>query len=185
MKKKKEKIKLYSRYPATSILIYNGTTIVHYALGGMGIILGYDFNWTGLPFGLLYIVFAFVQMYILMPYMVCSNCVYYKIKNALCISGLNLVSRKIAKEGNVKDFPKRGEGIFCHNHLYMASLFLPIIAMIPALIINFSLILLMLFMAVTGLLLYRFFVVFPKTACIHCRAKYDCPNAKAMGLSET
>ncbi len=184
MKKKKEKVKLYTRYPATSVLIYNGTTIVHYALGSIGIILGYQFTGFGLVLGLFYGLFALTQMYVLMPYMVCSNCVYYKIKNALCISGLNLVARKIAKEGNVKDFPKRGEGIFCHNHLYMASLFLPIMAMIPVLIINFSLILLILFMAVAGLLLYRFFMLFPKTACIHCRAKYECPNAKAMGLSE-
>jgi len=80
VKKKIAKIKLYTRYPATSVLIYNGTTVGHYVLGGMGIIFGYDFNWTGLPFGLLYIVFAFVQMYILMPYMVCPIASITKLK---------------------------------------------------------------------------------------------------------
>lgn len=31
------------------------------------------------------------------------------------------------------NFPKRGEGLFCHNNLYMAALFLPIIIIIPVL----------------------------------------------------
>jgi hypothetical protein len=114
--------------------------------------------------------------------LVCPNCVYYRMDNSRCTSGMNLVSKKIAREGNVKDFPKRGEGVFCHNNLYMAPLFLPIIAMIPALILDFSFIVLAIWFAVIGLLLFRFFVVFQKTACIHCAAKKECPNARAMGL---
>jgi hypothetical protein len=35
---------------------------------------------------------------------------------------------------------------------------------------------------VVGLLLYRFFVIFPKIACVHCSVKNICPNAEAMGL---
>jgi hypothetical protein len=54
--------------------------------------------------------------------------------------------------------------------------------MIPALILNFSLVLLTILLAVVGLLLYRFFVIFPKIACVHCSAKNLCPNAQAMGL---
>jgi hypothetical protein len=114
--------------------------------------------------------------------LVCPNCVYYRMGNSRCTSGMNLVSKKIAREGNVKDFPKRGEGVFCHNNPYIAALFLPIIAMIPALILDFSFIVLAIWFAVIGLLLFRFFVVFQKTACIHCAAKKECPNARAMGL---
>jgi hypothetical protein len=54
--------------------------------------------------------------------------------------------------------------------------------MIPALILNFSFLLLAIFLAVVGLLLFRFFVVFPKIACVHCSAKYKCPQAEAMGV---
>ena len=177
-----ESAKLYTRYPLSSVLIYNGATVVHYVLGGIGIILGYD-SWAGYFLGSLYLAFSFVEMYLHMPLKVCPNCVYHKLDNALCISGLNVASRKVAKEGNMKDFPGRAKGPFCPNNLYLASLVIPIIAMIPALVLNFSFLVLAVLLIVVGLLLFRFFVVFPKIACVHCRAKSVCPQAKSMGLS--
>jgi len=178
-----KKEKLYTRYPITSVLTYNGTTVLHFLLGGTGIILGY-YSWLGYLLGGFYLAFAFAEMYITMPLKVCPNCVYYKLENSLCISGLNVVSRKMTKEGNVRDFPSRAQGIFCHNNMYMASLFLPVIALIPALIINFSPAVLGILLTLIGLLLFRFFVIFPKIACVYCRAKNVCPNAQAMGLSD-
>ncbi|UCE36734.1 MAG: hypothetical protein JSW00_14640 [Thermoplasmata archaeon] len=178
------KAELYTRYPLPNIIIYNGVTIFHYSLGSIGIILGYHFTGLGILLGIIYLVFAFTQMYVIMPLTVCPNCIYYKLKNSVCTSGLNLVSRKIAKEGDLKNFPKRAGG-FSHNKLYMASLFIPIVAIIPALIIDFSILLLGVFIMVVGLLLFRMLVVFRKTACVHCRAKIMCPNAKAMGLDKS
>ncbi len=120
-----------------------------------------------------------------MPLTVCTNCVYYRLNNSLCISGLNVISVKFARESDIKAFQKRAEGLFCHNNMYMASLFIPVIAMIPAIILNFSFFLLAILLAVVGLLLFRFFIIFPKIACIHCGAKNICPNAKSMGISDT
>ena len=177
-----KKAVLYSRYPFSSIFIYNVVTVLHYLLGGIGIILGYNFSWIAYLLGLLYLAFAFAQMYVLMPLVVCPNCVYFRLNNSLCISGLNVISKKISKKGDIKDFPKRGEGLFCHNNLYMAAKVVPIIVMIPALFLNFSFLLLAIFLTVVGLLLLRIFVVFPKIACVHCRAMNICPNAKSMGL---
>ena len=137
-----DRIKVYTRYPLSSIFNYNCTTTVHYLFGGIGIIVGYNFSLAAYIFGTLYLAFALMQMYLLMPLIVCPNCVYYRMNNSLCVSGMNVVSRKISKEGNLQDFPKRGKGLFCHNNLYMAALIIPIIAMIPAVIINFSFILL-------------------------------------------
>jgi hypothetical protein len=97
---------------------------------------------------------------------------------------MNLVSRRVAREGDVKDFAQRGEGLLCHNNLYMAAKIVPIVAIIPALIFNFSLPLLVISLALIGLLLVRVFVIFPKVACVHCRAKNICPNAEAMGLRD-
>lgn len=171
------KAKLYTRYPLSNILIYNGTTIAHFLLGGIGIALGYNFSvWAGHTFGLLYLALAFIEMYVIMPLTVCPNCVYYKAKESLYISGLNILSKKIAKEGNLKDFPGRAEGILCPNNLYMASLIIPLPAIIPVLIINFSVLLLLVFLTVVGLLLFRFFIIFPKIACIHCSAKSKSPR---------
>jgi len=180
---KNTKAKLYSRYPLSSVVIYNGSTILHFLLGGIGIALGYSFSlWAGYAFGGLYLLFSFVEMYVMMPLTVCPTCVYYRAKDSLCISGLNILSKKIAKEGDLKDFPRRAQGPFCPNNLYLASLIVPIVAMIPALIVNFSIVLLIIFLATVGLLLFRFFVIFPRIACLHCSAKYMCPQAEAMGV---
>ncbi len=165
-------------------MTYNGTTVVHYLLGGAGIVLGYS-SWTGYLIGLLYLIFAFTEMYLHMPLKVCPNCVYYKLENSRCISGLNIVSRKIAREGNVKDFADRAEGLLCPNNLYIASLVIPIIAMIPALALDFSYLVLAILLIVIGLLVFRFFVIFPKIACVHCRAKNICPQAQSMKLGNT
>lgn len=179
------KDRVYARYPLSSVLIYNGTTVFHFLLGGFGIILGYNFSWVAYLFGALYLVFSFVEMYLVMPFLVCPNCVYYRMDNSLCISGLNMISRKLAREGNLKAFSNRAKGLFCHNNMYLASLVIPVIAIIPALILNFSFWLLVILIVVVGLLLFRFFVIFKKIACIHCAAKKQCPNAQSMGISNT
>lgn len=182
---KRAKAKVYVRYPSSSVLIYNGSTILHFLLGGIGIALGYSFSsWAGYVFGSLYLVSAFVEMYVLMPLAVCPNCVYYRTSGSLCISGLNVISKKIAKERDPQDFAKRAEGLFCPNNLYMASLVVPILAMIPALTVNFSFLLLTIFLIVVALLLFRFLVIFPRIACLHCSAKYKCPQAGAMGVRD-
>ncbi|MFC1824230.1 hypothetical protein ACFL9T_16080 [Thermodesulfobacteriota bacterium] len=181
----KPKAKLHMRYPWSSILIYNGSTIAHYLLGGIGIIIGYGFSsWAGYLFGLIYLSFSFVEMYVIMPLTVCPNCVYYQMEAALCISGLNVISKKITNEGDQKDFVKRAEGLFCFNNMYIAALIIPIIALIPALIVNYAVSLLAIFLALVALLLFRFFVIFPKIACLHCFAKYKCPQAGSMGVRE-
>ena len=179
-----KKAKVYRRYPKSSLVIYNGATAAHFILGGVGIFLGYGFSFLAILFGVVYLAFAFGEMYLVMPFKVCPNCPYYRMKDSLCVSGLNVVSRKIAKPGNPKDFSKRAEGMLCPNNLYMASLMIPIIAMIPALLFYFSLNLLVIFIAVILLLLFRFFIIFMRIACIHCAAKYTCPQAGQMGVRE-
>ncbi|MCX5811516.1 MAG: hypothetical protein NT178_03105 [Proteobacteria bacterium] len=181
--KKGEKAKLYIKYPLSSVLIYNVSTILHFLMGGTGIALGYSFSlWAGYTFGILYIVLSFVEMYVIMPLTVCPNCLYYQTRDSLCVSGLNVLSKRIAKEGDPEAFHRRAVGIFCANNLYIASLIVPILAMIPALIVNFSVALLLIFLVVVALLLFRFFIIFPKIACLHCSAKYKCPQAEAMGV---
>ena len=178
----KTKAKLYSKYPMSSILIYNGSTILHYFLGGIGIIVGYKFSLISHIFAYLYFAFSFLEMYVVMPLTVCPNCVYFRLERSLCISGLNVVAKILAKEGKPEDFQKRAKGLLCSNNLYLASLLIPIMAIVPALIMNFSFLLLAIFLSLVGLILFRFFVIFPKIACLHCRAKFKCPQAQSMGV---
>ena len=183
-KDSKPKAKLYRKYSFFRVFIYEFSTILHYLIGGLGLIIGYTFLWWGYLIGLFYIIFAFLQMYVLMPLTVCPNCVYYRMEDSRCVSGLNKISRKLAKEGNPEDFPKRAEGVFCYNNIYMATLFFPIVASVPALIFNFSLLLSIMFLIVLGLLVFRFFVIFPKIACLHCNAKFTCPIGEKIGVRD-
>jgi hypothetical protein len=176
-------LSLYTKYPVSSVFIYNGVTILHFLLGGAGLILAYS-SWLGYLLGSIYLVFSFSEMYVLMPLKVCPNCPYYKLDNSLCISGLNVVSRKLAKEGKVNDFGKRAKGVFCHNNLYLAGFIIPIVAVIPGLVLDFTYVVLGILLVMVGLLAFRFFVLFPKVACGHCRAENVCPNAQAMGLGK-
>jgi hypothetical protein len=146
--------------------------------------LGYT-SWIGYFGGSLYIAFSLLEMYVHMPLKVCPNCVYYRLENSLCISGLNVVSRQLAKEGQVGDFQSRARGLFCPNNLYIASLTIPIVATIPALALHFSYAVLAILIALIALLLFRFFVIFPRIACVHCRAQKICPQAKSMGFGNT
>jgi len=180
-----QKAKIYHRYPAANILIYNGSTVLHFALGGFGITVGYgSWGWLGYLLGITYLIFAFGEMYLVMPFAVCPCCVYYRLDGGLCISGLNAVSRKLTPAGKAADFAKRAQGLFCPNNMYIASLAIPIVALIPALILNFSWYVLVILGALLGLLAFRFFVIFPKLACVHCLAKFKCPQAGMMGVRD-
>ena len=77
-------VKALKRYPRSSVLLYNGTTDAHFLLGGLGIIIGYDLAWYGWTAGLAYMVVAFAQMYLMMPMVVCPNCVYYRLEDGTC-----------------------------------------------------------------------------------------------------
>ena len=180
-----KKADLFLRYPLSTPWIYNGTTVLHFGLGGAVIFLGYAFaGWIAPLFGALYLAFAFGEMYLLMPLRVCPHCVYYGLDGARCVSALNLWSRRIARPGNIAKFGRRAEGLFCPNNLYMASLILPIVAAIPALILRFLWPVLGMLLGLVGLLVFRFFVIFPRLGCLHCRGKFICPQAASMGVRE-
>jgi hypothetical protein len=175
---------LYTRYPLWAILLYNGLTLAHFALGAWGIILGYGDWAAGYVLAAVYLLFAFGQMIVIMPMKVCPSCVYYRMEGGRCISALNLLSRRIAWEGRPVDFRKRAKGWLCHNNLYLAALIAPIPLMALGLILNFSVTLLTILAVVVWLLAFRFFVLFKRVACVHCQAKPKCPNAAQMGLNK-
>lgn len=179
----KPKNNVYSKYPILNIFIYNTVTILHYVFGFIGILFALNFSTAANIIAAVYFCFAFFQMYVLMPLLVCPNCIYTRKSGMLCISGLNIISRKLKSKGDIKLFNSRNKGVLCHNNLYLAAKVIPLLIILPFLFINFSFILLSLFLIILGLLLLRIFYIFTKTACIHCLARNICPNAKSMGLS--
>jgi hypothetical protein len=179
------KAELYTRYPFPSVFIYNASTILHFAIGGLILCYSNRFiGWLGIAFGLLYFLFAFVEMYIIMPIQVCKNCTYFRLSDGLCISGLNIIAKKIARPGNPSDFPKRAAGLLCPNNIYIFNLAFPILCGIPILIFNFSYPLLFLEVFLFSLLAARFVFIIPQLACVHCQSKFVCPQAGQMGVRE-
>jgi len=180
-----KKAKLYDRYPLSSILTYNGITVLHFLVGGVVLFSTVRFFgvWGGV-LGLSYASFSFIEMYVMMPLQVCRNCVYVRLENGMCISGLNVIARKVEKKGDASDFPKRAQGLFCPNNLYILSLVFPILAGIPILVLNYSNSLLCLEILLFMLLAARFLYVIPQLVCVHCRSKFVCPQAGQMGVRE-
>jgi hypothetical protein len=179
------KAALYNRYPISSILVYNLTTIIHFAVGGL--IIGYPkviFGNLGIYFGGFYFALSFVNMYIIMPFQVCKNCVYYKIENGLCISGLNVVSKKLFKAPPAQNLSQRAQGLLCPNKMYIASLVFPILCGIALLIYKFTTTLMLLELFLFAFLIIRFFYIIPQLACVHCRSKFVCPQAGQMGVRD-
>jgi hypothetical protein len=176
--------RVYRIYPLASVLLYNGITLTHFGLGMLGILVGFR-TWPTPAWilGVAYVLFALTQMYVLMPLKVCPTCAYCRMDGARCISALNLVSARLAAPRDPDDFPRRAIGVLCHNNLYMAALVLPLFLMLPALVADFSVALLGLFLGLAALLAFRLFVLFTRVACVHCAAKRHCPNAQAMRIS--
>jgi hypothetical protein len=85
--------------------------------------------------------------------------------------------------GSVRSGRTNGSGPLSPNNLYLIALGFPIVAVIPGLVLSFSWLVLLALIVLIALLVFRSFVIFPKVACVHCRAKNVCPNARAMGLS--
>jgi len=173
---------MYTRYPIGSVVLYDGLTSVHFLLGGAALLFAYPWR-IGVPLGAVYVLLAFLEMFLLMPLVVCPSCVYYRLEDSLCISGMNRWSRRIAKPRETSRFEERAHGLFCPNNLYLAALVFPIVAVIPGLALSFSWWVLLAMLFLIALLVFRFFVVFTRVACVHCRAKNVCPNARSMGLS--
>ncbi len=172
----------YTRYPVWSVVLYDGLTVVHFLLGGAALLFAYSWQ-VGLPLGTAYVLFAFLEMFLLMPLVVCPSCVYYRLEGSLCISGMNRWARRIAQPREASRFGERATGLLCPNNLYLIALAFPIVAVIPGLALSFSWWVLLAMVVLIALLAFRFFVIFPRVACVHCRAKNVCPNARSMGLS--
>ena len=184
MSSEKPKDILYAKYPLYRVILYKGTTITHFILGGLGIMVGYN-SLAGYLIGIVYLLFSFTQMYVLMPLTVCPSCIYHKMDDSLCISALNIISKKLVQERELKEFPERARGLFCHNNLYLLALVFPIVVIIPAVVLRFSFTLVVILIIMVFLLIFRFFFIFTRIACNHCASKYGCPNAKSMGITKT
>ena len=171
----------FRRYPLWRVLCLNGLTVVHYAVGCAAILVAYrSYPILGWPIGLAYLVFAVVQLYVLMPLVVCPGCVYATVRDGRCASGLNLVSARFAApSAHAIGFEERTQGALCQSSLCLWSWVLPVPLALPGLALSFSWIGLALTATVALLTVIRLAVVERLVVCSRCLARRWCPVARA------
>ncbi len=171
----------FRRYPLWRVLCLNGLTVLDYVVGCAAILLAYrSYPIVGLPVGLAYLVFAVVQLYVLMPLVVCPGCVYRTVVNGRCPSGLNLISARLCPPSpNALEFRERAHGALCQNSLCLWSLVLPVPLALPGVILSFSWLAVVLTATVAVLAVLRLSKVGRRAVCAHCLARRWCPVVRA------
>jgi hypothetical protein len=172
---------LFRRYSLWRVLGLNGITLLHYAVGCAAIALSYRrYPIVGWPVALAYFVFAVVQLYILMPLVVCPACVYSSIRDGRCANGLNVISARLSRSPVPRaGFEERTHGALCQSSLCLWSLVSPLPLAVPGLAISFSWIGLALTLAVAALAGVRLAYIVPRAVCSHCLARRWCPAARS------
>jgi hypothetical protein len=167
----------FRRYPLWRVLCLNGLTVAHYFLGCAAILLAYrSYPVLGWPLGLGYLVFAFVQLYVLMPLVVCPGCVYRSVRDGRCPSGLNLISARLCPpSASAIEFRQRTHGALCQSSLCLWSWVLPVPLALPGLALSFSWLAATLTATVAALAVIRLALVTKRAVCSHCLARRWCP----------
>jgi hypothetical protein len=171
----------FRRYPLWRVIGLNGITLLHYAVGCVAIAMSYrSYPIVGLPVALAYLVYAVVQLYVLMPLVVCPACVYRSIRNGRCANGLNVISVRLSPSPVPgPGFEERTHGALCQSSLCLLSLVLPVPLAVPGLAISFSWMGLGLTLAVAVLAGARLVYIVPRAVCSHCLARRWCPAARS------
>jgi ribosomal protein L34E len=100
-----QKAEIYGRYPISSVIIYNGSTVVHFLAGGFILLfLAKMIGSVGIAVSVLYVVLAFLEMYVIMPLKVCTNCVYFRTPDSRIST---LFERRQAKKNGFGHEDKR------------------------------------------------------------------------------
>jgi hypothetical protein len=158
---------------------------VHYVTGTAAILFAYwRFPFLGWPVALAYFAFAVVQLYVLMPLIVCPSCVYRTIEDGRCASGLNLLSARFCPPSTPPvGFEGHVHGALCQSSLCLWSWVSPMPLVIPGLLISFSWIGLALIVCFAVLTTLRLTAVVRRAVCPHCLARRWCPVARAGRLA--
>jgi hypothetical protein len=170
----------YRRYPLWRVALTNGLTLIHYIAGAGAIVLAYpSLPIVAWPVGLAYFVYAVVQLYVLMPLVVCPGCVYSGIDGGRCPSGLSVISARFFRDPAQRAaFDARTQGALCQSNLCLVSLVAPVPLAVPGLIVSFSWPGLALTVAVAALVTARLAGAYRRVVCAHCLARRWCPVAR-------
>lgn len=173
----------YRSFPLGHVVVYVMSTGAYFTLGAAGIALS-GRSFVTIVLGIAYGLFAFAQTYGYMPLAVCPHCMYTRMGDGRCASGMDCVSRRLREPRDVEGLMAREHARPSHNAVVQATLVLPIVVMLVGITYAPSLALAATFVLVVGLLAFRIHFVMPRLACARCASKRVCPNAANMGVAD-
>ena len=170
----------FRRFALWRVLSLDGLAVLHYTAGCLAILAAYRGHpvlaW---PLGLTYLVFATVQLFVLMPLVVCPGCVYRTIRDGRCPSGLNLISARLCPPSpNALEFRERSHGALCQSKLTWWSWIAPLPLALPGLALSFSWTAAAPTALVVALIAIRR-LASRRAVCPHCLAHRWCPASRA------
>ena len=167
----------WRHYPLWRVICRNGLTLGHYCLGCAVILVAYRaYPIVGWPVGLSYVAFAVAQRYLLMPLVVCPDCVYQSLAAARRASGLKttparLGPRLVPPAGSTE----RTSGALSRSSLNVWSLLLPVPLAAPGLALSPSTLALCLTASAAVLTVTHLTLSARVGQCSHCPARGWCP----------
>ena len=156
----------FEAFPRSRAVVGNAAMILWFILGAIAC-------WFFHPFlGLIYLVSAFVIVYIVFKKIVCTNCYYYGKR---CSLAWGLLSAKMFKKGDINKF-KESIGLKVAAPTYGLLMVVPLILLIISLYWEFThekLIVLILFLIISG---YSAGAG-RKKSCGNCKMRKICPGS--------
>ena len=154
------------QHPLRRIIIGNLAMLIWFALGALAC-------WYFYPIlGLVYLIVAFVLVYVVLRKLVCVNCYYY---DKWCGLGWGKLCAIMFKKGSLEEFPA-SIGLKLAPATYGLLMIIPLVLLFISIIQVFSwykivvLILLLLVSLYSG-------GVGRRVACVHCKMNVICPGS--------
>ncbi len=161
--------KLYEKglenFSSTGIIIGNALMLILIALGAIACsyfspILMYS-----------YLAFSIIMVFLVLRKLVCTNCYYYGKK---CAIGWGKLSAVFFKKGDINKFSSN-KGIKIAPIVYGIISFVPIVLIIIAIILDFSITKLIVLVLLLALSAYSGSIG-RKKSCIKCKMRLICPG---------
>lgn len=176
-------VRPWRRCPLWRVIGYTGLTLLHYGLGTALLLVAYRLVPTlAWPLAVSYLVFAVAQRYVFMPAVVCPGCAYLTIDGGRCPCGANLLAARLTRLSAASGgFASRATGALAPRKLDLASLVLPLLLVLPALLFAHSWLALAL-AATVGLLVVLRLALIEPSHCARCLERRWCPLRQARTI---
>ena len=154
------------KHPLTRIITSNIVVVIWFILGALAC-------WFFYPIlGLVYLIVAFVLVYVVLRKLVCVNCYYY---DKWCGIGFGKLSAIMFKKGRLEAFPT-SIGLKVAPATYGSLIIVPLLLLLVSIIQGFSWYKIIVFVLLLFISVYSFGVG-RRVLCSQCKMNMICPGS--------